>query len=128
MLAMTRNDSYNAHVCEDFIPNLGREHLYQTAFHTGEENAATTGGHMLFTPAISIRTLEDRINAGHVIRKTMITKQYSYTQYLRERDDKSILLYILRADNSIVFFSPNVELQAQAGDAIVTLTSPAKTI
>ena len=54
------------------------------------------------------------MNAGHVIRKTMITKQYSYTQYLRERDDKSILLYILRDDDSIEFYSPDVELQAMA--------------
>lgn len=128
MLAMTRNDPYNAHVCEDFIPNLGRENLYQTAFHIGEENSTTVGGHMLFTPATSIRVLEDRINAGHVIRKTMITKQYSYTQYLRERDDKSILLYILRADKSLEFYTPEIELQAQAGDAVITLTSPAKTI
>lgn len=131
MLAMTSNDAYNAHVCEDFIPNLGRAHLYQTNFHQHEGNTApegTIGGHLLFTPSISIRALEDRINKGHVIRKTAITKQYSYTQYLRERDDKSILLYILRADQSIEFFSPDVELQAQAGDAVVTLTSPEKTI
>ena len=36
MLAMTKNDMYNAHVCEDFAPDLGREHLYQTAFHAEE--------------------------------------------------------------------------------------------
>lgn len=131
MLAMTRSDQYNAHVCEDFIPNLGREHLYQTDVHMNEEKSTplgTVGGYTLFTPAISIRGLEDRIKSGHVIRKTLITKQYSYTQYLRERDDKSILLYILRADKSIEFFSPEVELQAQAGDAVITLSTPSKTI
>ncbi|AOV08906.1 cation:proton antiporter [Sporosarcina ureilytica] len=131
MLAMTRNDSYNAHVCEDFVPSLGREHLYQTAIHPREENAKAisgVGGHILFTPAITLRALEERVNSGHVIRKTIITKQYSYTQYLRERDDKSILLYILRPDKSIEFFTPDVELQAGAGDTVVTLTSPAKTI
>ena len=131
MLAMTRNDAYNAHVCEDFIPNLGRDHLYQSAFHQNEESSTpvgTVGGQMLFTPAVSIRALEERINAGHVIRKTMITKQYSYTQYLRERDDKSILLYILRVDRSIEFYTPEVELQALAGDTVITLSSPAKMI
>ena len=68
------------------------------------------------------------MNAGHGIRKTVITKQYSYTQYLRERDDKSILLYILRADGTIEFFTPGIEPQATAGDAIIALTSPEKTI
>ncbi|MBO1909976.1 cation:proton antiporter, partial [Microvirga sp. 3-52] len=130
MLAMSKIDTYNAHVCEDFEPDFGRDHLYQTAFHFNHENMSSTvsGGATLFTPAISIYDLEDRINTGHVIRKTLITKQYSYTQYLRERDDKSILLYILRADNSIEFFTPDVELSAQAGDTIMSLTSPAKTI
>ena len=77
--------------------DLGRDHLYQTAFQVGKEVKAFTivGGQTLFSPAISIYDLEERMNAGHVIRKTLITKQYSYTQYLRERDDKSILLYIL---------------------------------
>ena len=87
-----------------------------------------SGGRPLFTPAVSIYALEERMNGGHVIRKTAITKQYSYTQDLRERDDKSILLYIFRANGSIDFYSPDVELQAQAGDTVVTLTSPTKTI
>lgn len=130
MLAMTKMDLYNAHICADFEPDLGREHLFQTAFHVGKDVEAFTvvGGQTLFSPSISIYSLEERMHAGHVIRKTLITKQYSYTQYLRERDDKSILLYILRADGSIEFFTPNIELQASAGDAIVALTSQAKTI
>ncbi|QUW24024.1 sodium:proton antiporter [Sporosarcina sp. Marseille-Q4063] len=130
MLAMSKIDTYNAHVCEDFEPELGADHLYQTAFHFNHENmsSAVSGGETLFTPAISIYELEDRINTGHVIRKTLITKQYSYTQYLRERDDKSILLYILRADGAIEFYTPDDELQAQAGDTVMSLTSPAKTI
>lgn len=130
MLAMTKVDTYNAHICADFAPDLGREHLFQTAFHVGKdvESFNITGGQTLFTPAISIYDLEERMDSGHVIRKTLITKQYSYTQYLRERDDTSILLYIHRVDGSIEFYSPNVELQAQAGDAVIALTSPFKTI
>lgn len=130
MLAMTKTDMYNAHICADFAPDLGHQQLFQSAFHVGkdEESFTITGGQPLFTPAISIYRLEERMHAGHVIRKTFLTKQYSYTQYLRERDDKSILLYILRGDGSIEFFTPNVELQATAGDAIIALTSPAKTI
>lgn len=130
MLAMTKVDTYNAHICADFAPDLGREHLFQTAFHVGKdvESFNITGGQTLFTPAISIYDLEERMDSGHVIRKTLITKQYSYTQYLRERDDTSILLYIHRADGSIEFYSPNFELQAQAGDAVIALTSPFKTI
>ena len=130
MLAMTKTDMYNAHVCSDFTPDLGSKNLYQTEFNIGNEadGFTITGGQSLFSPAISIYDLEERMNVGHGIRKTLITKQYSYTQYLRERDDKSILLYILRADGAIEFFTPKTEPQAIAGDAIIALTSPEKTI
>jgi len=130
ILAMTKTDIYNAHICADFAPDLGSDYLFQTAFQVGNdvESFTITGGQMLFSPAISIYELEERMNAGHVIRKTLLTKQYSYTQYLRERDDKSILLYILRADSTIEFFTPEIERQAFAGDAIIALTSLAKMI
>lgn len=130
IVAMTKGDIYNSHVCEDFVHDVGRENLYQTAFQVKNKQNSTLiqGGQSLFTPSVSIFEIEERMTNGHVIRKTLITDQYSYTQYLRERDDKAILLYILRADKSIEFFSPNVELQAQPGDTVVALTFPAKTI
>lgn len=130
ILAMSKVDMYNSHVCEDFVPDLGRDHLYQTAFHMINESKSPgiRGGQSIFTPALSIFELEDRMTEGHVIRKTLITEQYSYTQYLRERDDKAVLLYILRADKSIEFYNPTLELQALPGDTVVVLTSPTKTI
>lgn len=131
ILAMTRSDSYNSHVCDDFGPYIGQENLYQVMAPTIEEKAQSKHrvvGYPLFTPATSMRELEYRINSGHVIQKTLITKQYSYTQYLRERDDKSILLYILREDRSIEFYSPDMELQAQAGDTVVNLSFPDKKV
>lgn len=130
IVTMSKSDMYNSHVCEDFVPELGREHLYQTAFQVMNESksAGIPGGQSIFMPALSIFELEDRMTDGHVIRKTLITEHYSYTQYLRERDDKAVLLYILRTDNSIEFYSPDHELQAQPGDTVVVLTSPMKTV
>ncbi|QTD43500.1 sodium:proton antiporter [Sporosarcina sp. Te-1] len=130
MIAMTKSDRYNAHVCADFAPDLGRQHLFQTAVQSGDEaqSIAISGGQILFSPAISIVELDERVNAGHLIRKTSITKQYSYTQYLRERDDTSILICILRSDGTMEFFTPEKEIQAAAGDSILALTSPAKNV
>ncbi|MDW0108566.1 cation:proton antiporter [Sporosarcina aquimarina] len=130
MLAMTKADTYNAHICADFLYDVGRENLFQTSFHVGEgvESFNVTGGNTLFTPALSIYDLEERMNAGHVFRKTVLSKQYSYTQYLRERDDRSVLLYILRADGSVEFYTPITELQAAPGDTIVALSHPVKQI
>src|SRR5699024_1150391 len=64
----------------------------------------------------------------HVFRKTLLTKQYSYTQYLRERDDQSVLLYVMRANGDMEFYTAEKELQAQTGDTIVALSTLNKTI
>ncbi|REB05971.1 sodium:proton antiporter [Sporosarcina sp. BI001-red] len=130
MLAMTKADTYNAHICADFLYDVGRQNLFQTKFHVGEgvESFNVTGGRTLFTPALSIYDLEERMNSGHVFRKTVLSKQYGYTQYLRERDDRSVLLYILREDGSVEFYTPTEELQAVAGDTIVALSHPIKQI
>ncbi len=130
MLAMTKADTYNAHICADFLHDVGRGNLFQTAFHVGKgvESFNVTGGQTLFTPALSIYDLEERMNLGHVFRKTALSKQYSYTQYLRERDDRSVLLYILREDGRVEFYTPNEELQAYAGDTVVALSHPTKQI
>lgn len=113
ILAMTKTDIYNAHICADFAPDIGSDYLFQTAFQVGNdvESFTITGGQLLFSPAISIYDLEERMSAGHVIRKTVLTKQYSYTQYLRERDDKSILLYILRAGGMIEFLPQKLSVR-----------------
>lgn len=62
------------------------------------------------------------------MRRTLITKQYSYTNYLRDRDNQSVLLFIEREDGSIEFFSEDKEIQAFAGDTVVALATPQKTI
>ena len=130
MLAMTKSDTYNAHICADFLYDIGRDNLFQSSFHVGKgvDSFTVTGGRTLFTPALSIYDLEERMNTGHVFRKTVLSKQYSYTQYLRERDDRSVLLYILRADGSVKFYTPTEELQANPGDTVVALSHPVKQI
>ncbi|WP_233201372.1 sodium:proton antiporter [Sporosarcina sp. P13] len=130
IVAMTKMDTYNSHVCADFTPDLGRDLLFQTSPHKrGKDHQINlTTGQILFTPNLSINELEERINSGYVFRKTLLTKQYSYTQYLRERDDQSVLLYILRENGDMEFYTAEKELQAQTGDTIVALSTLNKTI
>lgn len=126
MIAMTRSDRYNANVCADFGPDIGHQHLYQTETRkvAAGLDKPLKAGQSLFIPALSISELDLRVVQGDVIRRTLITKQYSYTNYLRDRDNQSVLLFIEREDRSIEFFSEDKELQAFAGDTVVALTSP----
>lgn len=128
MIAATEVDSYNALVCSNFVPELGRNALFQTALHKGEVSDInqSLGGSILFNPDESIYKLNDRINRGQIIRKTPLTEQYTYTQYLREREEDTLLLYLMRENGSLEFYSVNNELKAGPGDTVVSLTPPTK--
>jgi hypothetical protein len=47
---------------------------------------------------------------------------------LRDREEDTLLLYIMKENGDIVFFTANKELQATSGDTVVSLTSPTKEI
>ncbi|MGB3259884.1 cation:proton antiporter [Paenisporosarcina sp.] len=130
MIAATEVDSYNALVCSNFVPELGRKALFQTALHQGDTNDfhQSLGGRILFNQQETIYQLNERIVSGQIIRKTPITEQYTYTNYLRDREEDTLLLYIMKENGDIVFFTANKELQATSGDTVVSLTSPTKEI
>lgn len=128
LIAATEVDSYNALVCSNFVPELGRNALFQTALHKGEVSDInqSLGGSILFNPNETIYKLNDRIERGQIIRKTPITEQYTYTQYLKEREEDTLLLYLMRENGSLEFYSVSNELQAGAGDTVISLTRPTK--
>lgn len=130
MIAATEVDSYNALVCSNFVPELGRKALFQTALHQGDSNDfhQSLGGRILFNQQETIYQLNERIVRGQIIRKTPITDQYTYTNYLRDREEDTLLLYIMKVNGDLEFFTANKELQAISGDTVVSLTSPTKEI
>ncbi len=128
LIAATEVDSYNALVCSNFVPELGRNALFQTALHKGDVSDInqSLGGSILFNPNETIYKLNDRISRGQIIRKTPITEQYTYTQYLKEREEDTLLLYLMRENGTLEFYSVNNELQAGPGDTVISLTRPTK--
>lgn len=128
LIAATEVDSYNALVCSNFVPELGRNSLFQTALHKGDVSDInqSLGGSILFNPNETIYKLNDRIERGQIIRKTPITEQYTYTQYLKEREEDTLLLYLMRENGTLEFYAVNNELQAGPGDTVVSLTRPTK--
>ncbi|MFP3802368.1 NAD-binding protein, partial [Paraburkholderia sp. SIMBA_027] len=36
LIAATEEDAYNALICQRFVPELGREHIFQTPIHMGD--------------------------------------------------------------------------------------------
>lgn len=128
MIAATETDAYNALICSNFVPEIGRENLYQMATNQVSEKDyhPSIGGKTLFGASANIYELKEKVMRGFVIRKTNITEQYDYNKYLDGREKDVVLLYIIRADGTLKFYTTKSEISANAGDLVVSLAPPVK--
>ncbi|UFT99015.1 cation:proton antiporter [Radiobacillus kanasensis] len=124
-------DSYNALVCTTFVPEFGRSNVFKLPVQLDDEEDVkdlvnTIGGRLLFSDRSSLESLCTRIESGYVFRKTTITDQYSYNQYLDERGQDTTVLFILKSSGEMDFLTNESNPKATAGDIVVSLTPPSK--
>lgn len=129
MIGLTEYDSYNTLVSSTFMPAFGREHLFQLPLQINqgdhlEDVSKHISGRLLFEEGANWSALNDKINKGFLFKKTSITQQYTYNQFLKDLDSESVLLFILRKSGNIDFFTPNNEVKPEAGDTVVSLQKP----
>lgn len=131
MVAASELDSYNALVCNTFVPEIGRNNLFQLTLHNSrgddlQDMGNTIGGRLLFNQKATWERLNEKIDGGFVFRKTNITEQYPYSQYLEERHPETLLLYILKPSGKIVFYTHKSQPKGESGDVLVSLMPPSK--
>ncbi|SDK17151.1 cation:proton antiporter [Sediminibacillus albus] len=133
LISATEFDSYNALVSTAFVPAFGRNNVYKLSIQSQrgdhmEDLDPTIAGRVLFSGEISLEGLCEKVDAGYVLRKTNITNQYSYPRYLEEREQGTILLFVLRASGNVEYYTEEVKLKAEAGDVVISLTPPSKEV
>ncbi|WP_226036229.1 cation:proton antiporter [Aquibacillus saliphilus] len=131
LISATEYDSYNALVCTTFVPTFGRKDVFRLGIQSQsganvEEMVRTIGGRVLFTRDVSLESLLYKIEGGYVFRKTTITEQYNYKRYLSDRDEDTVLLFIVKPSKKIEFFNEDMVIKAEQGDIVVSLSPPSK--
>ncbi|CAM5193741.1 K(+)/H(+) antiporter NhaP2 [Ureibacillus acetophenoni] len=130
IIAATEEDAYNALICQRFVPELGRESIYQTPIHIGDPDdySKSIGGKRLFQSEYDIHTLNRYVEKGYMIRKTVLTEQYTFEQFEEDNIHETIQLFSVDTENNIHFFTNGNKNFIEAGSTIVSLTSPAQKI
>ncbi|MFP7199596.1 sodium:proton antiporter [Lysinibacillus halotolerans] len=128
LVAATEEDAYNALICQRFVPELGREHIFQTPIPTGDlsDYSQSIVGKTLFDEDYDIYTLNRLINEGYMIRKTQLTEQYTFERYLDGDGHKTIPLFAVDKDHHLIFFTKGIKRSFDVGTTIVSLTSPTR--
>lgn len=128
LLAATRNDAYNALVCSDFGPEIGRSNVFQVGPHDSGESphrrSFTVGGRAILKSGADSDELERRLAEGWRFHKTRLTEDYDMDAYLADRGAGAEILLALRADGALDFATKNKAPKAQAGDTVVAFCPP----
>lgn len=126
MIVASETDSYNALVVNNFVPEMGRVNLYQTAIHQGDpaDFHASLSGRILFGDEFNIHALDEKFTEGYAVRVTKLTSQFTYEDYKEKWPSGTIPLFIVRVQGKIEFFSTDKSLEPKDGDTVVSFTTP----
>jgi NhaP-type Na+/H+ or K+/H+ antiporter len=124
LIAATNNDAYNALVCTDFGPELGRSHVFEIA-GTREPNERqslnfTLGGRPLVKPPMSFPDLRKAIWDGWVFQTTRLTAEYGFDQYAAARHEDTRTMLWVQPSGKLVFYNERADFKPQKDDIILS--------
>lgn len=138
LIAATDNDAYNALVCTDLGPKIGRSSTFQLGrmrTQYGEESPEraerhqlnfTVGGRTLFREGTGYYELMRLQREGWTFSKTRLSEEFDYEAYLASRDPATKVLFLLKADKRLNFSTTRERVKAGPGDIVVSFGPPAK--
>ncbi|MDT0575122.1 sodium:proton antiporter [Croceicoccus sp. F390] len=129
MVAATENEAYNALVCNEFAPGIGRDAVYQLgeAGNPDDPRAlpASIRGRSLFASGVDMDEIYRRQQQGWEFRKTRLSEQFGFEEAQAALPDEADFLLLVRKNGSIRFFTHASRPTPAAGDTVVSY-SPAE--
>jgi NhaP-type Na+/H+ or K+/H+ antiporter len=129
LIAATDNDAYNALICTDFGPEIGRGNVYEIgdAREQSERRTMnfTIGGRQLFKPGLTYRELRERHLQGWSFQATRITAEFGLDDYMAGRMEESRIILWRKPDGGLVF-QTNSNSEKPGKDDVVLSFAPAK--
>ncbi len=145
LIAATDNDAYNALVCTDLGPEMGRSNVFQLGRTkiqqpngTGEDGAKasassrhelhfTVGGGSILPEGVTLSELNRRIASGWEFTRTRLTEEFDYADFLEIRPAETVILFVIKP-NGRIEPSPNPKRTKFAvDDYLFSFGPPAET-
>ena len=123
LIAATPNDAYNALVCVEFAPELGRHRVFQVAGQDKDDNdgdtiAFTSRGRTLSSRGRSFDALTRDWWSGWRFKTTNVSEEYPIQSLMEERGDEVDLMLVKR-DTGLEFVQPGGGSKIEKG-AVLT--------
>ena len=123
LIAATDNDAYNALVCTEFGPELGRSNVFQIGnMGTERERQAlhfTLGGKAIFEPKKDFSELRSKIWSGWGFQGTKLSDEFSFSDYLDTRCPETQLILWAKPNGNLIFRNVAVDMEPKSGDLLI---------
>jgi len=118
LIAATPNDAYNALVCVEFAPELGRHRVFQVAGQEVDDDDAegiafTSRGRTLSSRPRSFDALTRDWWRGWRFRSTNLSEEYPLKALYEDRGEDLDILLAKRADGTLDFIQPGQQARAE---------------
>lgn len=129
LLALSGNEAYNALVCTDLAPELGRAAIYQVSDRGKDDESRqalsfTLQGRTFLSSGATFDELLRRHYAGWTFQKTRLSEKFTPEQYRAELDPQTEIV-LLQRKGALFFSSQERPLEPQAGDIVLAFAPPA---
>lgn len=119
LIAATDNDAYNALVCTDLGPEMGRSNVFQLGRTkiqqpngSGEEASKastssrhelhfTVGGGSILPEGVTLSELNRRIASGWEFTRTRLTEEFDFADFLESRPTETVVLFVIKPNGRI---------------------------
>lgn len=131
LLAASDNDDYNALICTNFGPEIGRSEVLQIGRDDTEgaqhrQLMVTLGGRPYLASCGGIEALDGLLAQGWKVSATTLSETYGKDRFLETRAPEAISLFLLSAGGKL---RPEPDLSQdtlKAGDTVFSLVPPEK--
>ena len=129
LLCASENDAYNALVCVEFAPELGRHRVLQTSAQESEEAdensiAFTARGRTLARRGRTAQNLIQDYWKGWRFRKTELSENYSFQDLQESLPEGADIIAEKKAGGELVLFDPAKSTNAAPGSTVVSFVPP----
>ena len=126
LLAMTPNDEVNTLATMGFVERFGRAEVYQVASAdaASEKNGRKPSyhsGRILFDRPTTIAQLEARFAAGARIKKTLLTDDFSYDNFLSRYGESALVLLRIDESNRLIVATDEKDQAPRPGQKLIAL-------
>lgn len=127
LAATTENEAYNALVCSEFAPELGRDNVYQLGDAAGDDLyrlPAVLRGRTMFRSGLGVEDLAAREAAGWIFAALVVDDPAAYPAAVATLPEDGGPLLLIRRNGGLRFFTHASQPVPAAGETVLAYAPP----